>query len=107
MEQGLRDVWYEEYGDVWSWEDIAAYAREARSSWTESYSASETGTETQSESESSSSESETDSSSSDSEHSSSESMRKETDHLGRTLSVLKGSHRNLRQTRRMQNVDEI
>jgi hypothetical protein len=34
-------------------------------------------------------------------------MRKETDHLGRTLSVLKGSHRNLRQTRRMQNVDEI
>jgi hypothetical protein len=96
MEQGLREVWYEEYGDVWSWEDIAAYAREERSSWTESYSASETGTETESESESSNSESDTESSETESEHSSSESMRKEAQHLGRTLNVLKGSHRNLR-----------
>jgi hypothetical protein len=24
----MRDVWFEEYGDVWNWEEIAVYARE-------------------------------------------------------------------------------
>lgn len=85
-------MWFEEYGDVWDWHEIASYAREAMSSWSES---SESESESQTESRSSSDSSETESES-ESKSESESADTKEAKPFGRALSMLKRSHRNLK-----------